>query len=102
MELLFTVVDTFSIEGRGIVLIPGISYTTHTKFTISKGSPLRLRKPDSSTLDTEIRDLERLSYLTFKPIEERETPILLPKEIHKEDIPIGTEVYLITESNIRS
>jgi len=100
MELLFTVVDTFSIDGRGIVLTPGISYKAYTKFTISKGAPLRLLKPDLSTFDTEIRDLERLSYRTFKPIEEREIPILLPKEIRKDDIPIGTKVYLLLEPNI--
>ena len=96
MEFLFTVVDRFAIEGRGVVLVPGIPHARESS-AIRKGAAVRLRKPDLTQHDTEIRDLEMLNYRPNMPLEQRSTPILLPKDIHKFDVPIGTEVYLLDE-----
>jgi|GEM_PF-2681630 len=96
MKFLFTVVDHFSIEGRGVVLVPGIPHDSESR-SIRKGAALRLRKPDLTEQDTQIRDLEILNYRPNMPLEQRSTPILLPKDVHKFDVPIGTEVFLLDE-----
>jgi len=54
-----------------------------------------LRTPTGSETDTFIKELEMISY---RPRPEKICiPVLLPKEISKEDVPVGTEVLLIDE-----
>jgi hypothetical protein len=93
---LFTVTDRFDIEGRGVVVVPGIPWTKGTP-TVRKGDPLLLRTPLGEVIRTEIRDLEMIHY---RPDAKRleATPFSLPKNIHVADIPVGTEVYLDTTS----
>ena len=93
---LFTITDRFGIEDRGVVVVPGIPWTVGTP-TVRKGDPLILRTPLGEIIKTELRDIEMISY---RPDAKRleATPILLPKNLHKFDIPIGTEVYLATEA----
>lgn len=93
---LFTITDRFSIEGRGVVVVPGIPWAKGTP-AVRKGDPLILRTPLGEVIETELRDIEMISY---RPDAKRleATPILLPKKLHKCDIPIGTEVYLASEA----
>lgn len=88
---LFTVADRFSITGRGTVVVPGIPHSL-TDPVICRGAPLILRTPLGDIVETYLRDIEMISY---RPGAKRleATPILLP-DLHKFDIPIGTEVYL--------
>src|SRR5258706_13213259 len=76
---LFTVEDTFWITGRGLVLTPGFGNKP-----IRVGTGIRLIRPDQSVLLTTIRGV------TFQG----EHPILIAEELKKEDVPIGTEVWL--------
>jgi hypothetical protein len=92
---LFTVSDRFSIEGRGVILVPGIPHAGTS--VVRQGDPLILRTPLGEIINTNLQDIELIRYLPGgKRLEA--TPISLPKAIHKFDIPIGTEVYLACEA----
>jgi len=82
---LFAVEDTFTIRGRGLVLVPGIIPDGDERFRV--GDRIVLRKPDNSSIDAQIGGLEMLS-----PNPRHEVVILL-KTLTKEDVPVGTEVW---------
>ncbi len=85
---LFTVEDTFLIQGRGLVPIPGIVPQGEEVFRA--GDPIRLKRPDGSTVDWQIGSLE----LLFGGLPRHDVVVLL-KGLSKEDVPIGTEVWSI-------
>jgi len=91
MMHLFTVADRFQIEGRGCVLVPGLP-TGPGSPNVPAGARIRLRTPDGRETDTFIKALEMISYR--KMPEKICIPVLLPKDITKEDVPVGTEVLL--------
>ena len=82
MTLLFVVEDTFSIKGRGTILVPGFP----DRLKMTAGASIELRLPDGSRLAMTIRGIAmwrpNLAHL----------PILVP--VPKEQIPVGTEVWL--------
>jgi hypothetical protein len=84
---LFTVSDTFLIRGRGLVLVPGIVPVDDERFRA--GDPLPLKRPDGTALRTTITNFEIMN-----PNPRREVVVCL-KELTKEDVPIGTEVWSI-------
>ena len=92
---LFTVTDSFQLEGMGCVLFPGISGELGAP-NLRKGAHIRLRAPSGTETDTYIMDLEFIRY-TRQP-EKHSVPISLPKEIAKSNAPIGTEVFLLDET----
>jgi len=96
MTYLFSVEDRFSIRGRGTVLAPGIPRNLNLP-TIRDGAKIQLRKPDLTIVYTFIKAIEMIRYRPEVPPEKRTIPILLPKDIHKFDVPIGTEVYLVED-----
>ncbi len=85
-HLLFIVEDTFLIRGRGLVLAPGIPHSDQTRIRV--GDPLQLKRPNGSTFETAIAGIE---FLTPNPM--RVTPILLTN-LCKDDVPVGTEVWI--------
>jgi len=89
--LLFVVEDTFQITGHGCVLAPGPSAEPGAQ-TIRVGDRLCLRKPNGQSFDTVIRGVEMLGRRPRPKV--ITAPILLPREITKDDVPIGTEVWL--------
>jgi len=91
---LFTVTDGFQIEGRGCVLIPGVSCEPGDP-VVRVGDRIRLRMPSGGNLDTTVRGIEHIRYA--KMPEKIAFAVLLPHDITKEDVPVGTEVLLIEE-----
>ncbi len=83
LMLLFTVEQIFLITGRGVVLLPGLG-----KKFVRVGTPIRLVRPDKSTLDTKICGI---GFNEFHDI-------LLGQEVRKEDVPVRTEVWLLQTS----
>lgn len=73
--------------GRGLVLIPGIVPIGDERFRI--GDPLLLKRPDGSEVRTTIGGIELMI-----PVRNHDFTIVL-KELIKEDVPIGTEVWSI-------
>lgn len=91
---LFTVADVFMIEGRGCVLLLGLP-TEPGSPNIRRGARIRLQAPAGRVIDTSIRAIEMISYR--KRPEKIYVPILLPDDISKNDVPIGTEVILLDD-----
>ena len=91
---LFTVADVFMIEGRGCILVPGLR-TEPGSANVNQGARIRLQAPAGKIIDTSIKAIEMLSY-RVRP-EMIFWPILLPDDIAKNDVPIGTEVYLLED-----
>ena len=87
-RLLFVVEDTFHIEGRGVVPIPGITPVDGEKFRI--GDQILLKRPDGSQFGWQISGMELLT----PPPPNFDFAILL-KGLTKDDVPIGTEVWSI-------
>jgi hypothetical protein len=85
MKKLFTVDQVFQITGRGLILLPGIALEALGETRVLTGDPIMLIKPDGSRLETVIRGME-----LHNP-----SPVLVGKKLKKEDVPDGTEVYLI-------
>jgi len=76
---LFTVTSTFSVPGRGIVLIPGITPVGNEQFHV--GDALLLKRPDGTEIMTDIGGLE---FLTPNP--NHEVTVML-KQLNKNDVP---------------
>jgi hypothetical protein len=83
---LFLVKDVFTILGRGIVLVPGIGYNDLRILKV--GDKITLEKPDGSSRQVRIGE-----FWTPAPNPKRQILILL-KRFKKEDVPIGTKVWL--------
>ena len=94
--LLFTVVDAFVLSGRaGPVLVPGFLQSAKPP-TMRIGAQIRLVTPDGDSIETLIAGFERISYGRRPSHDKVCVPISLPPNISKEQVPVGTEVFLIT------
>lgn len=91
---LFTVRDSFQIEGRGCIIIPGIS---EDESGIKKGDKIVLRTPAGAEINTHIEHLENIR-VHPRP-EKLYFPICLPPNLSKENVPPGTEVFFMKKSN---
>ena len=80
---LFKVEDIFSITGCGLVLVPGLGTN---QGRVNSGMPIKLRRPDQTELQTVIAGI----------VFQTRDIALLPS-ITKEEVPIGTEVWLEQE-----
>jgi hypothetical protein len=87
-RLLFTVTDTFSIPGRGIVLIPELKPVGQERFKV--GELLLLKRPDSAHDRVHIGGFEFAKKLGGKC----ELLVMLSGKM-KEDVPVGTEVWSV-------
>ncbi len=77
---LFTVTQTFNITSRGLILLPGLG-----DHIVRVGSSIRLVRPDKTELFTKIKGI------TFEGTRD----ILIEEHISKNEVPIGTEVWLV-------
>jgi hypothetical protein len=87
-ERLFIVTDCFEIHRRGTAVV-GERPTNLPDFTI--GSPIVLISPEDEEITTEVSGFDFSS--TFSGVG---LIAILIKNLHKKDIPVGTEVFLET------
>jgi len=91
MTLLFKVEDVFDITGRGCVLAPVVP--DGLDFKIRAKDPIQLRTPAGRLFDTHIASIELLKM--------RDGPcrvaIMLPRDLAKDDVPVGTEIWYLSE-----
>jgi hypothetical protein len=78
---LFKVEETFLITGRGLILTPGLG--DNLKFATT-GTPIILIRPNQTVLLANIRGV------SFQGSHD----VLVGGDLTKEDVPIGTEVWL--------
>jgi hypothetical protein len=90
MTLLFKVEGVFDMSGRGCVLAPEIFSNVDVR--VRAKDQLQLRTPDAHVLDTHIASIELGKPQDGGPCR---AFIMLPRELYKKDIPIGTEVWLV-------
>lgn len=76
--------DTCQIEDRGCVVVPGIP--TNASFNVSAGDAIRLKRPDGSEITTTIAGIALGGNIHSIP--------LLLQAITKDDVPIGTELFV--------
>jgi len=88
-----TIEDVFQIDGRGCIVVPGLSLDDDPHVCV--GDPITLRRPDGTELQTNVAGIEMIRTLNRNAM-----PILLPKKIQKNDVPIGSELD-ITETRPR-
>jgi translation elongation factor EF-Tu-like GTPase len=93
ITVLFVVEDVFQITGRGCVLAPGIPSGAPP---VKVGSLLRLELPNGTVRETVVAGLEMLNFGARPRPAIISVPILLPREIRKEDVPSGTRVFLLS------
>ncbi len=93
-RVLFTVEDTFSIKGRGLVPIPGILCQAEERFRV--GDPLLLIRPDGSSLEWKIGGIELINCSPPRPKNE---VVILLRGLSKDDVPIDTQVWSVHPSS---
>jgi len=88
MEFLAKVETTFSIQGRGLVLVPE---EPEGEFLVRVGVTLELRTPDGRTIRTQITGVELLKRsLGHGPCG---LAFLVGRDIGKDEVPAGTEIW---------
>lgn len=93
MRLLFRVEDVFEVPGKGRVIVP--LQSDGFDFKIRAADLVQLRTPDGFVFDTYIASIELL-----KPQHGNcRMAIMLPRDLAKLDIPIGTEVWLLSHNS---
>jgi hypothetical protein len=91
-QFLFKVTDVFQIKDRGCVVAPGIP--AEMSVIVRTGDDIEIHCQDGRILSTTIQEIERLSP---RPIKSIGFAILLPESIRKDDVPIGSEVWWLTQ-----
>ena len=76
---LFKVEERFMMTGRGLILVPGLGDKT-----AKTGDKIRIIRPDNSIIETVIKGIAFNS----------NRDILIGGELTKEDVPVGSEVWL--------
>jgi len=87
-RLLFVVEHAFLIKCRGLVLSPGILPKGDERFR--NGDPVELHRPDGSKIATRIGSME------FYTPNTRGDFLIMLKDLAKADVPVGTEVWSVT------
>lgn len=90
---LFIVEFVARIIGRGIVLIPGLSYEEHKNFRV--GDSIALEKPDGSRIIVKIDGFE-FPY----PNPTNVVWILLKVTEDRSFVPIGTKVWSVSSNSV--
>jgi hypothetical protein len=81
---------TFVLEGRGLVILPGIPYPSDKMRSVRVGEAIVLIKPDGSEIRTNIGSIESI----YRNPPADHAPFLATASLTKEDVPLGTEVWL--------
>ena len=91
MKLILKIEDVFDISGVGCVVTPEIP--VDLGFNVKPKDRIQLRTPEGHVLDTHIVGL-----MSGRPAgsSRRFYDIVLPSTLSKRDVPIGTEVWLLT------
>jgi hypothetical protein len=87
------VAESFSITGRGMVILPGLPRDYAAMPTVRTQDRIQLRLSNGKIIETHIAGIEHVSGTK----EKRGFAIVLPLNIAKEEAPPGTEVWLFQD-----
>jgi translation elongation factor EF-Tu-like GTPase len=88
---LFVIEDVFQITGRGIVVTGEIESDS---FPHKIGSKVVLVKPSGEKLLSKVIGIDYFTPIDGRRVNRNKVGVLLDNIILKEDVPIGTEVFL--------
>ena len=90
MTFLFTVNDSFDIAGRYVIPVPGVPPSIRG---VRQGLKIELRRPNGTIIPTEVACVPIIDpYDPHRPIQ------IGLRGLSKDDIPVGTEIWMIDES----
>ncbi len=89
-RLLLVVEDTFAITGRGLIVAPDVDLGPAVQYRIL----VELRRPDASTCRVDAIAQQPLVGGQHVPDRGRKKHMLLFQTLSKQDVPIGTEVWM--------
>jgi hypothetical protein len=93
-QFLFRVADTFDIRGRGVVVAADRTYQTlDIDMRLLIGDPIEFRSDERNPIRTTVAGIEFLN--PWSPT--RPFVFLLPREIEKDQIAIGSEVWQLNK-----
>lgn len=92
VKFLAKVDDTFWIQGRGVVLVPG---QAASDFKIRVGTVLQLRTPDGRSIDTHIPGVEFLKESLDS--ERCQMAILVTSDVARDSVPSDSEIWYVHE-----
>jgi hypothetical protein len=90
-RMLFKVEHCFAIRNRGVVMLPGIVPQGNERVRV--GDSLQLRRPDGTAVRTSIAGLEFTNPMPAN----HALAVVLPTQLTKDDVPVGTEVWSISK-----
>jgi translation elongation factor EF-Tu-like GTPase len=83
--------DTFLIKGRGLVITGWMEENTpHLKV----GDSVEILRPDGTKVNSQVKGIEIICRKDFSKGKERENIGFMLKDLSKEDIPIGSIIFL--------
>lgn len=89
---LYTIEEAFDISGRGCVLAPGISEAATVPVRL--GDPVLLLPPSGASFESVVHSLDAIhNRRTDSP--EIRILVVLPKSVNKQDVPSGTQLFLL-------
>ena len=88
MVLLTTVESSFEVPGQGCWIVPA---QWKSDLQVRQKDKIQLRTPGGNILNTHIGRIERV----YGPSAGVRLTIGLPRDITKEDVPGGTEIWLV-------
>jgi translation elongation factor EF-Tu-like GTPase len=94
--LLFVVEDAYQISGQGYVPVPGPIAGRRGR-VVRIGDCIRLLMPDGRHTDTTVHGVEMIARGPHPAV--TTTPILMPREITKDQVPPGTQVFAIGKAS---
>lgn len=96
MQALFIIEDVFDIAGSGCILAPGIPYALG--LDVKAGEALLIVSPDGAQMRTRIAAFEMVNNRR-RPLES--AAFALPRDVKKQDLKIGSVVYLVGKDDAR-
>jgi translation elongation factor EF-Tu-like GTPase len=92
MRLLCKIEDVFEITDRGCVIVPGIPHSP--PLNIKVGDYIVVETPSGERFETMIAGIEMIN--RGRPMEH--SPFSVPRAIRKEQLRIGSQVFLKSEN----
>jgi hypothetical protein len=87
---LYVVEEALSVSGRGCLLMPGM--VPNQKVALRIGDPVRLLRPNGEVFDSVVHGMDAMHNRNEAAPEIR-FYIVLPKDVKKEQIPRGSELF---------
>jgi hypothetical protein len=94
MTFLFHARELFDLRGRGVVIISDRPFAD-CNFKLKVGDTIEFRTPEGSMFRTTIADIEICD--PFDP--HREFALLLPRQISKDMVPLGAEIWKVNDQH---